>query len=129
MDTNKIDKINIDLITKDNLKINGNEFSVPQGLSSPSVSDSPFKEFQSKSVLRSTLPLTDSSQAGDNEVRQVTFDREFSKTPFIFVNIVRDTKVFSIVSLYNITTTGFKISLNYAGGDSQIHYIAFTLKD
>lgn len=105
------------------------EISVPQGLSSPPVSDSPFKEFQSKSVLRSTLPLTDSSQAGNNEVRQVTFDREFSKTPFIFVNLVRDTKVFSIVSLYDVTTTGFKISLNYAGGDSQIHYIAFTLKD
>ena len=63
MDTNKIDKINIDLITKDNLKINENEFSVPQGLSSPSVSDSPFNEFQSKSVLRSTLPLTDNEQA------------------------------------------------------------------
>ena len=113
----------MNLITKDNLKINGNEFSVPQ------VSDSPFKEFQCKSILRSTLPLTDSSQAGNNEVRQVTFDREFSKTPFIFVNLVRDTKVFSIVSLYNITTTGFKISLNYAGGDCQVQYIAFTLKD
>ena len=113
----------MNLITKDNLKINGNEFSVPQ------VSDSPFKEFQCKSILRSTLPLTDSSQAGNNEVRQVTFDREFSKTPFIFVNLVRDTKVFSIVSLYNITTTGFKISLNYADGDCQVQYIAFTLKD
>ena len=113
----------MNLITKDNLKINGNEFSVPQ------VSDSPFKEFQCKSILRSTLPLTDSSQAGNDEVRQVTFDREFSKTPFIFVNLVRDTKVFSIVSLYNITTTGFKISLNYAGGDCQVQYIAFTLKD
>ena len=119
----------MNLITKDNLKINGNEFSVPQGLSSPQVSDSPFKEFQCKSIIRSTLPLTDSSQAGNNEVRQVTFDMEFSKTPFIFVNLVRDIKAFTIVSLYNITTTGFKISLNYAGKDCQVQYIAFTLKD
>ena len=28
-----------------------------------------------------------------------------------------------------VTPTGFKISLNYAGGDCQVQYIAFTLKD
>ena len=53
----------------------------------------------------------------------------FTSIPFVFVNLVRDDKEFSILSIYNVTTTGFKLSLYYAGGDCQVQYIAFTLKD
>lgn len=115
----------INLITKNTLKVNGQEFSG----NSQATSDSPFKEFEGKSILRSTLPLTDSTTEGNNESRQITFDRTFSSIPFVFVNLNRTSKTFSIVSTYEVTTTGFKISLNYAGGDCQVQYIAFTLKD
>ena len=117
----------LNLITKDNFKVNGQEFT--RNSQVQAVSDSPFKEFEAKSILRSTLPLTDSTTAGNNESRQITFDRTFSSIPFVFVNLNRTEKTFSIVSTYEVTTTGFKISLNYAGGDCQVQYIAFTLKD
>lgn len=117
----------LNLITKDNFKVNGQEFT--RNSQAQAVSDSPFKEFEAKSILRSTLPLTDSTTAGNNESRQITFDRTFSSIPFVFVNLNRTEKTFSIVSTYEVTTTGFKISLNYAGGDCQVQYIAFTLKD
>ena len=115
----------LDLQTTDGtFLVNGEEFRLPNN-----VSDNPFKEFESKSIMRLSLPLEEGSVAGNNETRLVTFNRVFTSIPFVFVNLVRDNKVFSIVSIYNVTTTGFKLSLNYAGGDSQVQYIAFTLKD
>ena len=116
----------MNLITKDNLKINGEILDLN---SNNNVSDSPFKEFESRSILRSLLPLEDGSEPENNETRLVTFNNVFTSIPFVFVNLVRDDKEFSILSIYNVTTTGFKLSLYYAGGDCQVQYIAFTLKD
>ena len=121
----KSDRV-MNLITKDNLKINGEILDLN---SNNNVSDSPFKEFESRSILRSLLPLEDGSEPENNETRLVTFNNVFTSIPFVFVNLVRDDKEFSILSIYNVTTTGFKLSLYYAGGDCQVQYIAFTLKD
>lgn len=83
---------------------------------------SPYKEYEYRKVLRSSLKATG---AGNGQEWHVTFKKPFSEPPFVNICQFRDSRLVSILMIYNITTTGFTFSSNYAGADTELAYEAY----
>jgi hypothetical protein len=83
---------------------------------------SPYKEYEHRKVLRSSLKVTG---AGNSQEWHVTFKKTFSEPPFVNICQFRDSRLVAVMMVYNITTTGFTFSSNYAGADTELAYEAY----
>ncbi|BDE02976.1 H-type lectin domain-containing protein [Pasteurella multocida] len=91
-----------------------------------SSDSSAFKQVEIKRVSRANLQVV--SGTGNARVWRVPFDNAFDEIPMVLCTYYNQDRSIQIWSEFNVTTTHFDISTNYAGRDIEIGYIAFTKK-
>nr|DAT05471.1 MAG TPA: hypothetical protein [Caudoviricetes sp.] len=84
---------------------------------------SPFKQWECKRVLKSSLPVI--SGAGNTATWRVTFDTQFTEEPIIMLSPFSREGVRAMWIPQRPTKEGFDLSASYNGADEYIHYLAF----